>query len=198
MALKLPKGAEKKPTGFLYLEKEGLYKVTISENEDKVDENEKSKRHGYSFHSLRFKFENGRTSMARIYYKNEEEDIVPEGYNFILALAKIAKNAYEGDERMIAKIEGADSNKIIELLIKEKIPFYIATKNSIYQGTDVTNVNSFIDPIATLEEAEEFAEKKKTEVVTLEEKKAKKTTRKEAEEDDSEENDDDFDDDDDL
>ena len=58
--------------------------------------------------------------MARIYYQNEEGDIVPEGYNFLLALTNIAKKAFEDDERLLRKLEDADSNQVIGKLIKEK------------------------------------------------------------------------------
>jgi hypothetical protein len=190
MALKLPKGAKPKPTGFLYLKEEGLYKVVITANEDKTDENKDSKRYNYNFHSLRFQFENNRGSVARIYYQNEEGDIVPEGYNFLLALANIAKKAFSDDEKLLKKIEEADSNQIIGKLIKEKVSFYVATKNSIYQGNDTTNINTYIDPIATLEEAEDVAEKKKMQIISLVEE--KKT--KEVEEDSSEEYEDEDDD----
>ena len=43
MALKLPKNAEKKATGFLYLKEEGLYKVVLAGNEDAVDEKKNRK-----------------------------------------------------------------------------------------------------------------------------------------------------------
>lgn len=169
MALKLPKNAEKKPTGSLFLKEEGLYRVTIIENDDKVDDKEDSKRKGYSFHNLKFKLENDKSIFARIYYQNEEGDLVPEGYNFILDLTNIVKRSMkeEGDEKGLRKLEDADSNKVINYMIKEKISFYIATKNSTYQGTDRTNVNTFVSPLGTLEEAEEFAEKKKTKVIHL-------------------------------
>jgi len=191
MALKLPKNAEKKATGFLYLKEEGLYKVVMTGNEDAVDEKEGSKRKGYSYHSIKFQFENNRTTMARIYYQNEEDDIVPEGYNFLLALKNIAKKAFEDDERILRKLEEADSNQIIGKLIKEKIPFYVATRNSIYQGNDTTNINTFIDPLATLQEAEEFAEKKKMKIVSLLEEKENKASKQSKQEEDYYDDDDD-------
>lgn len=193
MALKLPKNAEKKATGFLYLKEEGLYKVVLAGNEDAVDEKKESKRKGYNYHSLKFQFENNRTTMARIYYQNEEGDIVPEGYNFLLALTNIAKKAFEDDERLLRKLEDADSNQVIGKLIKEKVTFYVATKNSIYQGNDTTNINTYVDPLATLHDAEEFAEKKKMKIVSLlEEEKGKKASKqsKQEEEDDDDDDDD--------
>lgn len=193
MALKLPKNAEKKATGFLYLKEEGLYKVVLAGNEDAVDEKKESKRKGYNYHSLKFQFENNRTTMARIYYQNEEGDIVPEGYNFLLALTNIAKKAFEDDERLLRKLEDADSNQVIGKLIKEKVTFYVATKNSIYQGNDTTNINTYIDPLATLHDAEEFAEKRKMKIVSLlEEEKGKKASKqsKQEEEDDDDDDDD--------
>lgn len=192
MALKLPKNAEKKATGFLYLKEEGLYKVVMTGNEDAVDEKEGSKRKGYSYHSIKFQFENNRTTMARIYYQNEEGDIVPEGYNFLLALANIAKKAFEDDERLLRKLEEADSNQIIGKLIKEKIPFYVATRNSIYQGNDTTNINTFIDPLATLQDAEEFAEKKKMKIISLLEEKENKASKQSKQEEDYDDDDDDL------
>jgi hypothetical protein len=185
MALRLPKNAEKKATGGLFLKEEGLYKVLIIQNEDKVDENKESKRFDYHFHNLKFQFENGRSIFARVYYQNQEGDIVPEGYNFILALTNLLKEAFADDQKLLKKLEEADSNQIIGKLIKEKITFYIATKNSIFNGGDITNINTFIDPIATLEEAEELAKKRKLKVVSLkEETKASKESSKEDEEDD--------------
>jgi hypothetical protein len=196
MALKLPKNAEKKATGFLYLKEEGLYKVVLVGNEDAVDEKKESKRKGYNYHFLKFQFENNRTSMARIYYQNEEGDIVPEGYNFLLALTNIAKKAFEDDERLLKKLEDADSNQVIGKLIKEKVTFYVATKNSIYQGNDATNINTFIDPLATLEDAEEFAEKRKMKIVDLlkeeKEKNIKESKKLASEEDDDDDDDDDL------
>lgn len=165
MALKLEKNAEKKPTGGMVLE-DGLYRVILTSNEDKEDEKEGSKRLGYQFHNLKFTFENNKSLFARIYYMNQEGDIVPEGYNFILGLKKILIQAL-GDERLIEKVENADSNQIINRLIKDKVGFYIATRKGIYNGSDITNINTFIDPIATLREAEELADKRKLQVITL-------------------------------
>jgi hypothetical protein len=173
MALKLPKNAEKKPMGMFYLEKEGIYKFLITENEDKVDTKEGSKRKGYSLHVLKIKAENEKTTLMRIYYQNEEGNIVPEGYNFIIDLKTIISNSAkeEGNEKLLKKLEDADSNKVIDYFIKNAIPIYLATKNSIYNGENTTNINSYIPPMGSLEEAEEVAEKKKLTVIHLETKK---------------------------
>ena len=83
--------------------------------------------------------------------------------------------------------------KSSENLSKKKVTFYVATKNSIYQGNDTTNINTYIDPLATLHDAEEFAEKKKMKIVSLlEEEKGKKASKqsKQEEEDDDDDDDD--------
>lgn len=165
MALKLPKDAQRKKTG--WTTPDGLYKVLLVGQEDKKDENKDSKRKGYSFHNLKIQFENKKTLFARVYYLNDENDIDPIGYNFILSLRNVLNAAYADDPNKLAKIAEADSNKILDSLIKNKIPFYIATRNSIYQGEDTTNINTFIDAIPTLEEAEEVSKKRELPIQSL-------------------------------
>lgn len=185
MALTLPKDATKKKT--TWNTEDGLYKVLLAGQEDKKDEKEDSKRKGYSFHNLKFQFENKKTLYARVYYLNNEGDIDPVGYNFILSLREILNTHYADDPKMLAKIEDADSNKILNALIKNKIPFYIATKKSIYQGDDITNINTFVDAIATLSEAEEVSKKRELPITSLlpaEDEKSSKADVEEDEEDD--------------
>jgi len=165
MALKLPKDAAKKKTGWTTAE--GIYKVLLAGQEDKKDENKDSKRKGYSFHNLKIQFENKKNLYARVYYLNDEGDIDPVGYNFILSLREVLKAAYADDPNMLAKIEEADSNKILNAIIKNKIPFYIVVKNNIYQGEDVSNINTFVDAMATFAEAEEVAKKRELVIQSL-------------------------------
>jgi len=166
MGLKLPKDATRKRTGGMVLE-DGLYLVKLTSQEDKKDEKEGSKRKGYSFHNMKFTFENKKGLFARVYYLNEEGDIDPAGYNFILSLREVLNAYYADDPNMLAKILESDSNKILNALIKHKIPFYIATKKGIYNGDDITNVNTYVDAVATLSEAEEIAEKLKLPITSL-------------------------------
>ena len=202
MPLVLPKDAKPKPTGGTFLKKEGYYKVTIVSQKDQEDTSEKSKRYKWKLHNLRLKLENGKSLFTRVYYQNDEGDIDPSGYNFILALKKVLQEAKD-NEAFTKKLENADSNKIIDKLIKDKIEFYIETKNSTYNGTERTNVNTFSDPIFSLRDAEEAAKKSKLSVINLleeKEEKKKETNDEDFDDDDDfeETDDDDFDDDDDL
>lgn len=191
MPLVLPKDAKPKPTGGVFLKDEGYYKVTIVAQKDQEDESQKSKRYKWRMHNLTFQLENNKKIFARVYYQNDEGDIDAAGYNFILALKKVLEQAKDS-EAFSKKLENANSNQIIDKLIKDKIEFYIETKNSIYEGTDRTNVNTFSDPIFSLRDAEEEALKKKLKVNSLLEDETNEDL------DESTEESDDFDDDDDL
>lgn len=188
MGLPFKKNAERKPTAGLMLE-DGIYLVKLVSQEDKVDSKKESKRKGYKFHNLKFTFDNGKSLYARVYYENDEADVVPEGYNFLLSLRTVL---IEGlPEKKRAKVEEADSNAILNALIKYKIEFYIETRQSTYQGMDYTNINTFTDATYTREEAEELAEKRSLEILSAK-------PDNEAAETDEEYEDEDEDDDDDL
>ena len=183
MALKLPKQAEKKRTGGMILE-DAFYKVRLGSQKDDKDTKESSKRFKYSFHNMKFIFENNKGLFARVYYQNDEGDIVPEGFNFLLSLRNVLEEHFADDEAKLEKIAGSDSNRILNTLIKYKIPFYIATRKSLYNGEDITNINTYVDAVATLEKAEEEAETRKLSIISLAEEKEVKEVDAEVYEED--------------
>jgi hypothetical protein len=189
MPLKFEKDSKKKNVNGIILEN-GIYKVKIIENEDKEDEGEKSKRKGYFFHNLRMTFENNKSIFCRVYYQNEEGNIVPAGYNFLLGLKNVLLENTD-DPGKKEKIETADTNKIIDKLIKDKIHFYVATKLGKFNGEDITNINTFIEPMASLQEAEEMGEKKKLNVKSLL-KEEDEAVEAEIDDDDDDDDDDDL------
>jgi hypothetical protein len=184
MPITFTKDAEKKPQKVTLVE-EGIYKMRLMSNEDKVDTNEKSKRKGFKLHALSVELENTDRIFINAYYENNEGDIVPEGYNYLLSLKNVLKDHYSKDEKMIKKLnEDVSSDKFINRLISDKVWFYGVIKNNTYLGVERSNVNTYEDAVYTLEQAQEIAEKRKIDIKTLTEKKKESNQTQEEEDDD--------------
>lgn len=179
MALVINNKSKKKPTGgFLF--PEGIHRVVITAQEDKINEFEGPKK-GNHYHNLTLKFGNNKNLFAKVDYMDSEDNLIPRGYNFLLALTEILKKANEDNEDLLEKLETTDSNKVINKLIKDKTHFYVETV--IFENEDKEKfafLSLTTEPVYTLEEAEELAKKRKKDIIKYE---AQESTSKEQPED---------------
>lgn len=172
MALKLPQKAKKVSTSYI-LPKDGIYRVIIAQALDKVDDFENSRRRGNHYYNLRLEYENKRVRFERVDYMNAEGDKESFGYNFILSMKEIAIKATEIHEKLREELEtqDTDSDQVFNALIDNKVPIYMAFRNtkSDKTGDTYTNINNYFDPFYELtEEIQEDIEKRKLEIIDLE------------------------------
>lgn len=151
-----------------FIGEDGIYRVTILENEDKIDDFDNSNKKGFHYHNLKIAFENGRTKFLKIYYMNAEGDIEPTGYNFLLSLRNILVKQYEDEGKSTDKIYSADSNRILGVFIKNKISIYLGFRQNKWQDNVYFNMNNFVLPSGNLRDAEAEAERRKLKVISLE------------------------------
>lgn len=169
MALKFNKDATlKKNTNLDFIGEDGIYDVTIAENEVRVEEFE-GRNKGSKYHNLKVMFANGKTKYIKIYYENAEGDIDPAGYNFLLSLRNILVDEYEQVGKDTAKVLAADSNQIIGVFIKNKMPIWLAFRQNKFNDNVYFNLNKFINPMGSVSEADEVGSKKNLKVINLEE-----------------------------
>lgn len=172
MALPLPKKAKKVNTSYI-LPKDGVYRIVIEQAQDKVDDFENSKRKGNHYYNLRISYDNNKNRFERVDYLNKEGDKEPLGYNFILAMKEIAQVATEIPKPLREELEtqDTDSDKVFDLLVQYKVPFYAAFRNTKSQttGDTYTNLNNYFEPFYLLdEEMLEEIKSRKIELVELE------------------------------
>ena len=167
MALKFNKDAAyKKNSGFDFVGEDGIYLVEIIENEVRTEEFE-GRYKDSRYHNLKIMFQNGKTKYIKIYYQNAEGDIDASGYNFLLSLRNILTEDFEDANKDTSKVLTADSNQIVNSFIRNKRPIYLAFRQNEYKKTIYFNLNKFVNPLGSLSDAYEEAEKRKLEVIDL-------------------------------